>query len=140
MYLTCVFMHHYLYLKFVVYDIYALLLINSLSFSAIMTNPVKALLSLTKLNANGDNYIEWKSNLYIRLILDKSYIAVKKDRPSRPQINSPQEAHELHTKWVKSNIKAKKALLSTMLEELEKEYRFQEIAYEIMQALRERFR
>ncbi|XP_020245173.1 uncharacterized protein LOC109823299 [Asparagus officinalis] len=100
-------------------------------------NPLSAILNQNKLN--GQNYVDWKTNLNIVLTTEGYKSVLTNPKPSEPTPDSSQEDKDKFEKRVKANDMAKCYILASMSNVLQHQHQYYTVASDILFNLKEMF-
>ncbi|KAH9670969.1 Integrase catalytic domain-containing protein [Citrus sinensis] len=100
-------------------------------------NPL--LIILVKNELTGENYLDWKRNLFNILTAKGSKYVLTQPCPPEPSLYDYRNQREPYEKWCEANKMAKRYILASISVELHKKYRSMETATEIMASLHQMF-
>ncbi|KAH9666169.1 hypothetical protein KPL70_020543 [Citrus sinensis] len=100
-------------------------------------NPL--LLILVKNELTGENYLDWKRNLFNILTTKGSKYVLTQPCPPEPSLYDYRNQREPYEKWCEANKMAKRYILASISVELHKKHRSMETATEIMACLHQMF-
>ncbi|KAH9698363.1 hypothetical protein KPL71_023988 [Citrus sinensis] len=100
-------------------------------------NPL--LIILVKNELTGENYLDWKRNLFNILTAKGSKYVLTQPCPPEPSLYDYRNQREPYEKWCEANKMAKRYILASIYVELHKKHRSMETATEIMASLHQMF-
>ncbi|KAH9751450.1 hypothetical protein KPL71_014302 [Citrus sinensis] len=100
-------------------------------------NPL--LIILVKNELTGENYLDWKLNLFNILTAKGSKYVLTQPCPPEPSLYDYRNQREPYEKWCEANKMAKRYILASISVELHKKHRSMEMATEIMASLHQMF-
>ncbi|KAH9697830.1 hypothetical protein KPL71_023776 [Citrus sinensis] len=100
-------------------------------------NPL--LIILVKNELTGENYLDWKRNLFNILTAKGSKYVLTQPCPPEPSLYDYRNQREPYEKWCEANKMAKRYILASISVELHKKHRSMETATEIMASLHQMF-
>ena len=100
-------------------------------------NPL--LIILVKNELTGENYLDWKRNLFNILTTKGSKYVLTQPCPPEPSLYDYRNQREPYEKWCEANKMAKRYILASISVELHKKHRSMETATEIMASLHQMF-
>ncbi|KAH9685593.1 hypothetical protein KPL70_014018 [Citrus sinensis] len=100
-------------------------------------NPL--LFILVKNELTGENYLDWKRNLFNILTAKGSKYVLTQPCPPEPSLYDYRNQREPYEKWCEANKMAKRYILASISVELHKKHRNMETATEIMASLHQMF-
>ncbi|KAH9741143.1 hypothetical protein KPL70_002513 [Citrus sinensis] len=100
-------------------------------------NPL--LIILVKNELTGENYLDWKRNLFNILTAKGSKYVLTQPCPPEPSLYDYRNQREPYEKWCQANKMAKRYILASISMELHKKHRSMETATEIMASLHQMF-
>ncbi|KAH9656854.1 hypothetical protein KPL70_022837 [Citrus sinensis] len=100
-------------------------------------NPL--LIIIVKNELTGENYLDWKRNLFNILTAKGSKYVLTQPCPPEPSLYDYRNQRETYEKWCEANKMAKRYILASISVELHKKHRSMETATEIMASLHQMF-
>ena len=97
--------------------------------------PLVAILNQNKLT--GSNYVNWKRNLEIFLIVEEHKYVLSQPCPNFSSLDAPSEEKQRYNHWQKSNEMSKCYILASISNVLQHQMQDVELASDLMLSLRE---